>query len=104
MTIAPNNTVAGSLLAAALGCLPTEVRRFDTGSHHYVFEATFKDRSPVVVRVAAEHSRPAMAGAFELSQLLRPKGVPLPQILVEQLNHKFSHLILERFPARTSQM
>jgi aminoglycoside phosphotransferase len=98
MTIAPNDAVARGLVAAALGCLPTDVRRLGTGSHHYVFEATFKDRSPVVVRVAAEHSRPAMAGAFELSQLLRPKGVPLPQILVEQLNHQFSHLILERFP------
>lgn len=94
----PNNAVAGNLVAAALGSRPTEVRRFGTGSQHYVFEATFKDRAPVVVRIAAEHSRPAMAGAYELSQLLRPKGVPLPKIIVEQLNHQFSHLIFERLP------
>lgn len=94
----PNNAVAGNLVAAALGCRPTEVRRFGTGSQHYVFEATFKDREPVVVRVAAEHSRSAMAGAYELSQLLRPKGVPLPKIIAERPNHQFSHLIFERLP------
>src|SRR5215470_7422618 len=98
MTTGPTAIVAGNLVAAALGRVPIEVRRFGTGSHHYVFEATFKDREPVVVRIAAEHSRSAMAGAYELSQLLRPKGVPLPKIIVEQLNHRFSHLILERLP------
>jgi aminoglycoside phosphotransferase (APT) family kinase protein len=97
-TAAPNDTVVSNLAAAALGRLPTKVRRFGTGSHHYVFEATFKDREPVVVRIAAEHSRSAMAGAYELSQLLRPNGVPLPKIIVEQLNHQFPHLILERLP------
>src|SRR5215470_16917195 len=98
MTTGPTAIVAGNLVAAALGRVPIEVRRFGTGSHHYVFEATFKDREPVVVRIAAEHSRSAMAGAYELSQLLRPKGVPLPKIIVEQLNHHFSYLILERLP------
>src|SRR6266436_5290537 len=97
-TTEPNNAVAGNLVATALGCLPTEVRRFGTGSHHYVFEATFKDRAPVVVRIAAERSRKAMAGAYELSQLLRPKGVPLPKIITEKLDHQFSHLIFERLP------
>lgn len=98
LTTTPNNDLAGNLVAAALGCAPTEVRRFGTGSHHYVFEAMFRDRPPVVVRIAAEHSRSAMAGAYELSQLLRPKGVPLPKIIVEQLHHQFSHLIFERLP------
>jgi aminoglycoside phosphotransferase len=98
ITAEPNAAVAGNLVAAALGCRPTEVRRFGTGSHHYVFEAIFKDREPVVIRIAAEHSRQAMARAYELSQLLRPKGVPLPKIIVEQLNHQFPHLILERLP------
>jgi aminoglycoside phosphotransferase len=98
ITNGPNNAIAGNLVAAALGCVPAEVRRFRSGSHHYVFEATFRDREPAVVRIAAEYSRQAMAGAYELSQLLRPKGVPLPKIIVEQLNHQFPHLILERLP------
>jgi aminoglycoside phosphotransferase len=97
-TDAPYSAIAGDLAAAAVGRPPTEVRRFSTGSHHYVFEATFADRSPVVVRIAAEHSRSAMAGALRLSSLLRPRGVPLPEIIAEGVNHRFSHLVTERLP------
>jgi Ser/Thr protein kinase RdoA (MazF antagonist) len=94
----PNSAIAANLAAAAVGSQPVVVHRFSTGSHHYVYEATFEDRPPVVVRIAAEHSRSAMAGAFELSRLLRPKGVPLPRIIGEGLSHPFSHLVLERLP------
>ena len=94
---APSSAVAGELAAAAVGRPPIEVRRFATGAHHYVFEATFADRAPVVVRIAAEHSRAAMAAALGISRRLRPRGVPLPQIIAE-VNHRFSHLVLERLP------
>jgi len=97
-TDAPNSAIAGDLAAAAVGRPPIEVRRFGTGSHHYVFEATFEDRAPVVVRIAAEHSRSAMAGALKLSHLPRPQGVPLPEIIADGLTHQFSHLVLERLP------
>ena len=95
---APNSAIAGDLAAAAVGRPPIAVRRFDTGLRHYVFEATFDDRAPVVVRIAADHSRSAMAGALELSRLLRPRGVPLPEVIAEGLTHQFSHLVLERLP------
>jgi hypothetical protein len=39
-----------------------------------------------------------MVGAYELSRLLRPKGVPLPNIISARLDHQFPHLILERLP------
>jgi hypothetical protein len=65
-TDAPNNAIAGDLATAAVGHSPIDVRRFTTGAHHYVFEVTFADRLPVVVRIAAEHSRAAMAGAQAL--------------------------------------
>jgi aminoglycoside phosphotransferase len=97
-TDAPNSAVAGGLVAAALGHTPLAVRRFSTGSHHYVFEVTFEDRAPVVVRIAAERSRSAMVGALKVSRLLRPLGVPLPEIISEGVNHHFSHLVLERLP------
>jgi aminoglycoside phosphotransferase len=97
-TGAPNISVAGDLATAAVGRPPTSVRRFGTGARHYVFEATFADRAPVVVRIAAEHSRKAMAGALRLSTLLRPRGVPLPEIIAEGVNHRFPHLVMERLP------
>jgi fructosamine-3-kinase len=61
----------------------------------------FEDRPAVVVRIAADHSRSAMAGALWLSRLLRPQGVPLPEIIAEGLNHQFPYLVLERLPAPT---
>jgi aminoglycoside phosphotransferase len=97
-TDAPDSAVAGGLVAAATGHTPLAVRRFSTGSHHYVFEVTFEDRAPVVVRIAAEHSRSAMVGALKVSRLLRPLGVPLPEIISEGVNHRFSHLVLKRLP------
>jgi aminoglycoside phosphotransferase len=97
-TDAPDNAIAGGLAAAAVGHSPIDVHRFSTGAHHYVFEAMFADRPPVVVRIAAEHSRTAMAGALRLSSLLRPRGVPLPEIIAEGVNHRFSHLVMERLP------
>jgi Ser/Thr protein kinase RdoA (MazF antagonist) len=97
-TDAPNNAIAGDLATAAVGHSPIDVRRFSTGAHHYVFEVTFVDRPPVVVRIAAEHSRAAMAGALRLSNLLRPRGVPLPEIIAEGVNDRFSHLVIERLP------
>jgi hypothetical protein len=97
-TEAPNSAMASSLATAAVGHPATDVRRFSTGAHHYVFEVTFADRSPVVVRIAAEHSRAAMAGALKLSHLLRPLGVPLPEIIADGVDHRFSHLVMERLP------
>jgi aminoglycoside phosphotransferase len=97
-TDAPYSAIAGDLAAAAVGRPSIEVRRFSTGSHHYVFEVAFEDRAPVVVRIAAEHSRSAMVGALKVSRLLRPHGVPLPEIIAEGVNHEFSHLVLERLP------
>jgi aminoglycoside phosphotransferase (APT) family kinase protein len=94
----PNGAVAGALAAAAVGCLPIDVRRFSTGSHHYVFEPSFENRAPVVVRIATEHSRHILVGASTLSRRLRPLGVPLPQIIAEGLNHRFPHVVLERLP------
>jgi aminoglycoside phosphotransferase len=97
-TDAPNRALAADLATAALGRPPIDVRRFSTGAHHYVFEAAFADRPPVVVRIAAEHSRVAMVGALRLSNLLRPLGVPLPEIIAEGVSHHFSHIVMERLP------
>lgn len=97
-THVPDSGAARGLAAAAAGFEPVEIRRFQTGSAHYVFEARFKDRSPVVVRMAERRDRNAMAGALALSRLLRPLGVPLPQILAEGLDHEYPYLILERLP------
>ncbi len=70
----PNSAIVADLAAAAVGRPPIEVGRFTTGAHHYVFEAKFEGRAPVVVRIAAEHSRSAMVGSYRLSNLLASRG------------------------------
>jgi hypothetical protein len=94
----PDRALAAALAAAATGCQPIAVERFNAGLQHYVFEARFVGRAPVVVRIAAEHGRAAMIGAAKLSGMLRPLGVPLPEIIAEELNPPFPHLVLERLP------
>jgi len=95
-TDAPNADTAFGIATAIIGSEPVAVRRFTTGEAHYVFEAVFKDRAPVVVRLAAGGDRSDMAGAARLSRLLRPLGVPLPEIIAEGVDHEFPYLILER--------
>ena len=94
----PDGALAAALAAAATGCKPIAVERFTSGLQHYVFEARFAGRAPVVVRIAAEHGHAAMAGAAKLSRMLRPLGVPLPEVIAEKLAPPFPHLVLERLP------
>ncbi len=94
----PDEPLARQIVVQHLGVQPLEVRRFLTGNMHYVYEATFEDHPPVVVRIAASYGHSAMRGAARLSRLLRPRGVPLPAILAENLDGPFPSLLLERLP------
>ncbi len=96
--VVPDDAIARKIVIDALKTDPVFVRRFSTGLHHYVYEVGLEDHSSVVVRIATPDNRPSMVGAFELSQFLRPKGVPLPRIISEGLDHQFPYLILERLP------
>jgi aminoglycoside phosphotransferase (APT) family kinase protein len=98
MANVPNEALAGKLAAQTTGQLPVTVQRFPTGSQHYVYEATFSDRPPVVVRIADATGAKLMVGAAMLSRQLRPLGVPLPEILAEELTPPFPYLVLERLP------
>jgi aminoglycoside phosphotransferase len=94
----PDAALAAALAGAATGWEPVAVERFNTGLQHYVFEARFVGRAPVVVRVATKQGRAAMIGGAKLSGVLRPLGVPLPQVIAEKLSPPFPHLVLERLP------
>jgi hypothetical protein len=53
----PSQEHAVDIVTGTLGEAPVDVRRFRTGLHHYVYEATFAARAPFACR------RIAMAGA-----------------------------------------
>lgn len=95
---APGAELASAIAAQVTGCSPETVSRFTTGARHYVYEAKFGSRQPVVVRIGSSTAHAEMAGAIYLSKLLRPRGVALPAILAEDIQSSFPWLVLERLP------
>jgi aminoglycoside phosphotransferase len=95
---APTPELAASIAARVTGRAPKTVARFTTGARHYVYEATFADRQPIVVRIGSASAHAEMAGAVHLSDLLRPRGAPLPAILAQDIQSAFPWIALERLP------
>jgi len=95
---APNAAAAGETSLRLLGSRALSVARFTTGSCHWVFDVRLETGTSVVLRMTTASLRPAMAGALQLNELLRPMGVPLPQVLHADLDATFPTLVLERLP------
>jgi aminoglycoside phosphotransferase len=95
---APTAELASAIAAQVTERAPKTVARFTTGARHYVYEVRFADREPIVVRIGSTTSHAEMAGAVYLSNLLRPRGVPLPAILAEDVQSAFPWMVLERLP------
>lgn len=79
-----------------LGSKAVSVARFTTGSCHWVFDVRLETGACVVLRMTTASLRPAMVGALYLNELLRPIGVPVPQVFHADLDALFPTLILER--------
>jgi aminoglycoside phosphotransferase (APT) family kinase protein len=95
---APTRQLAIKIARDVTGHVPIEARRFETGMRHYVFEVEFASRRPVVVRVGAESAETEMEGAVRLSKILRPRGVPLPEMLASHIGTGPPWVVLERLP------
>jgi hypothetical protein len=98
VTGVPSVELATAIATEATGRIPTKVHRFTTGARHYAFDVAFANRPPVVVRIGSLSAQAEMAGAVRLSRLLRPRGVPLPEILAENVRAELPWLVLERLP------
>jgi aminoglycoside phosphotransferase len=95
---APTAELAAAIAVQVAGRAPKSVARFATGARHYVYEVRFADREPVVVRMGSMTAHAEMAGAVYLSNLLRPRGAPLPAILADDVQSRFPWMVLERLP------
>lgn len=99
MPVEPTSALAAAVAGAATGHVPVRIRRFRTGAAHHVFEALFADARPaVVVRMGTPGRRVGMRGGVRLNRLLRPLGVPLPEVIAEGLDEPFPWVVLERLP------
>ena len=90
--------LAAALASQITGQVPVAVTRFATGSSHYVYEAAFTDGATIVLRIGGRTAHAEIAGAVTLSQLLRPRGVPLPRLLDHDSGADFPWMALERLP------
>src|SRR5580658_6477676 len=92
----PDEHLAGRLARQFLECAAAVVRRFPTGSSHYVYDVEAHDGRRVVVRISrqVEHVR----GTLYWRQVLHPLGVPLARVLHSNLSSETPYLILERLP------
>jgi aminoglycoside phosphotransferase len=95
---APTAARAAAIAARVSQRAPKTVERFTTGARHYVYEVKFADHQPLVVRMGSMTAHAEMAGAVYLSNLLRPRGVPLPAILAQDVQSRFPWIVLERLP------
>ncbi len=89
--------MAADTLSGTIGA----IARFSTGGHHFVYDVAFSDGRRIVVRVSRPDDKESAAGAVYWSNLLRPKGVPLPQLLHADLTmtrYPFPFALLERLP------
>ena len=77
------------------------VTRFQTGSQHFVFDVETASGRRVVARLSRPEQVEAARSAVIWSNLLRPIGVPLPELLQADLSMKrlaYPVLLLERLP------
>jgi aminoglycoside phosphotransferase len=94
----PDADLAAAIAARVVGRAPTSVRRFTTGARHYVFDVSFAEGAPIVVRIADASGRAELIGALHLSELLRPRGVRLPAIVSDDVQAEFPWMAIERLP------
>ncbi|MET3898550.1 aminoglycoside phosphotransferase (APT) family kinase protein [Devosia sp. UYZn731] len=92
----PSAALAALVAEQVTGASPIAVTRFTTGAQHYVYEAQFAQSAPVVVRIGSQSAHAEMAGAVHLSALLRPRGVPLPALLAQDIEANLPWIVLER--------
>ncbi len=96
--IAPTPGYASSVVERATGIKPVTIRRFTTGTSHFVYEALWPDRPSLVVRMGSSGQADTLRDGIWLTSQLRPIGVPLPKVLYENLVDSCPWVILERLP------
>lgn len=103
---APTEHDARDAICRLLSAEATVVTRFPTGAQHYVYDVTLADGRRVVARMSLPEHRELVRGALGWHRLLRPRGVPLPELLasaVEPEDGPFPAMLLERLPGTDLQ-
>jgi hypothetical protein len=73
-----------------------DAQRFQTGIGHWVYAVRSTGGASVVVRLGTAAQQEDFAGAVHWSNVLRPLGVPLPELLRHGQSNGFPYIVLER--------
>jgi hypothetical protein len=82
----PTAQDAADIVATITGQPPRALRRFPTGSSHFVFDVETAAGLNAVLRLSRPEDIEAARGAIYWSRVLRPMGVPLPDMLHADLS------------------
>jgi len=102
-TNVPTQQDAVDIVKTALHEDVDSIIRFPTGSEHYVFDVITKSGNKIVVRIGRENARSIIGGAVYWHKILKPKGVPLADLLfyeVEKDHFNFPVMVLDRLPGQ----
>src|SRR6516225_1480413 len=77
----PTERDAVAMVRDVLGVEVDTIVRFSNGLRHFVYDVTLVDSCRIVARISRPDDATAAAGAVYWSGLLRPKGVPLLELL-----------------------
>src|SRR4051794_22599692 len=97
----PTAEDARHIAASALSEEIASVERFTTGAGNWVYDVTPVKGNPVVVRLC--RSANECAGGVQLNEYLRPKRVPLPELIAHHLpdaSDDRAWMILHRFSGK----
>lgn len=95
----PDQQLVAHIVQKCMGESVLTVDRFPTGACHFVYDVTTENHLNFVVRIAKSENKDFLTGAMYWHRLLRPKGVPLPDILysdIEAVTSPFPYMIIER--------
>jgi len=99
----PTTREAAAIVAEVFGEPAEAIVRFPIGSSHFVYDVRLASGRAVVVRLSRPEQIGEVRGAIYWSRLLRPKGVPLPDLLhadLSMMRHPFPLAVLERLPGK----
>jgi len=94
----PSPSYAALIAQQVTGRRADHVHRFTGGLVHYVYEVFLDDGSVVVVKTGAHDRRQSLAAGVLMADLLRPMGVPMPEIFASDLHARLPWVVMERLP------
>ena len=97
----PDEHRAAAIARAITGHQIKELKRFPTGLTHAVFDVTTSDQHTFVLRVTCPSQAASFRGAIYWHTLLRPRGVPLPDLIyADPIGTAFGYpvMLMERLP------